>query len=335
MVLSLWPGFGAKQVRKKGQNTDPRSGSIDISSRPRSPYNLHGAAAGFSRGLIIELIEILGYIVPLLTQTPGIILDLSLMKFLSVVLAIVSVCLSSAAIAASVGFYAGTFDPPTQSEMRMIRCALGDADLHRACTEIGKQISRVVVLVSEGSEKETIASTRERILMLTKALENHADQVEIVAATTSQAEDKRRALLENNNIEQLFQLVSADSDKELQSSPGSRHPKVVWLTFPLEDGAASKGPVMDRLGRSGATEVIEKLGLYQDISADLADLQRSLFEESWRDFLKDLNSACPININQTACSDLASRWEAIPVVATGDSKKIGSQGVFSKDSADL
>ena len=243
------------------------------------------------------------------------------MKVFSVALAIVSVCLSSAAIAASVGFYAGTFDPPTQSEMRMIRCALGDADLHRACTEIGKQISRMVVLVSEGSEKETIASTRERILMLTKALEKHADRVEIVAATTSQAEDKRRALLENKNIEQLFQLVSADSDKELQSSPGSRHPKVVWLTFPLEDGAASKGPVMDRLGRSGATEVIEKLGLYQDISADLADLQRSLFEESWRDFLKDLNSACPITINQTACSDLASRWEAIPVVATGDSTK--------------
>src|SRR5262245_31195157 len=105
------------------------------------------------------------------------------MKFLSVVLAIVSVCLSSAAIAASVGFYTGTFDPPTQSEMRMIRCALGDADLHRACAEIGKQISRVVVLVSEGSEKETIASTRERILMLTKALEKHADRIEIVAAT--------------------------------------------------------------------------------------------------------------------------------------------------------
>ena len=157
--------------------------------------------------------------------------------------------------------------------------------------------------------------------MLTKALEKHADRVEIVAATTSQAEDKRRALLENKNIEQLFQLVSADSDKELQSSTGSRHPKVVWLTFPLEDGAASKGPVMDRLGRSRATEVIEKLGLYQNISADLADLQRSLFEESWRDFLKDLNSACPITINQTACSDLASRWEAIPVVATGDSTK--------------
>jgi uridine phosphorylase len=243
------------------------------------------------------------------------------MKVFSVALAMASIFLSSAAMAVSVGFYAGTFDPPTQSQLKMIRCALGDAGLHRACAEIGKQISRVVVLVSEDSEKETIASTRERILMLRKALEKHADRVEIVAATTSQAEDKRRALLENKNIEQLFQLVSADSDKELQSSPGSRHPKVVWLTFPLEDGATSKGPVMDRLGGSGATEVIEKLGLYQDISEDLADLQRSLFEESWKDFLKDLNSACPISINQTACSDLASRWEAIPVVATDDSTK--------------
>jgi hypothetical protein len=46
-----------------------------------------------------------------------------------------------------------------------------------------------------------------------------------------------------------------------------------------------------------------------------------LFEESWRDFLKDLNSACPISLNQTECSALSSRWEAIPIVTTDDPTK--------------
>jgi hypothetical protein len=243
------------------------------------------------------------------------------MKFLSAGLAILSVFLSSAALAASVGFYAGTFDPPTPSEMRMIRCALGDAGLHRTCAEIGKQISRLVVLVHEDGEKDTLASTRERILMLRKALEKHSDRVEIVAATTPQVEDRRRALLENKNIEQLFQLVSADSYRELRSSRDGQDPKLAWLIFPLEDGAAFKGPVMDHLGGSGATEVIEKLGLYQNISEDLADLQKSLFEEGWRDFLKDLKLACPLNVNQKDCSELASHWEGISIATTGDSTK--------------
>jgi hypothetical protein len=242
------------------------------------------------------------------------------MKVFSVALPIVSVFLSSAVMAASVGFYAGTFDPPTQSQLKMIRCALGDAGLHRACAEIGNQISRVIVLVSEDSEKETIASTRERILMLRKALEKHGDRVEIVAAKTQEVEDRKRALLENKDIEQLFQIVAAGSPK-VQSSPVSRHPKLVWLTFPLEDGAAFKGPVMDHLDGSGTREVIEKLGLYQDISGDLADLQKSLFEEGWRDFLKDLKLACPMNVNQKDCSELSSHWDGISIATTNDSIK--------------
>jgi hypothetical protein len=178
-----------------------------------------------------------------------------------------------------------------------------------------------VDLVSEEGEKETIASTRERILMLRKALGKHADRVEIVAATTSQVEDRRRALVEDKNITQVFQIVSADSYEELRSAAHGQDPKLAWLIFPLEDGAAFKGPVTDHLVGSGATEVIEKLGLYQDISPDLAVLQRSLFEESWRDFLEDLNSACPISLTRTDCSRLSSRWETIPMVTPNDSTK--------------
>lgn len=84
-----------------------------------------------------------------MTQTPVIVLDSSLMKLLSVILAIVSVFLSSAAMGASVAFCTGTFDPQGQSQIGMIRCALGDGDLHKECEEIGRQISLLVVLVSD------------------------------------------------------------------------------------------------------------------------------------------------------------------------------------------
>jgi hypothetical protein len=245
------------------------------------------------------------------------------MKLFSVAFALVSVFLATSAMAVSVGFYAGTFDPPTQAQIRMIRCALGDI-LHKECEEMGKQISRLVVLINNDSEKDTLASTREQILMLRQALQNHSDRVEIVAATTAQAEEKKRALVEDKNIDRLFQIVAADSYKELRSSPAGQDPKLAWLTFPLEDGGSFKGPVTDRSGGFGATEVIQKLGLYQEISADLADLQRSLFEESWRDFLEDLNAACPISLNQTECSALSSRWEAIPIVTTDDPTKKSS-----------
>jgi hypothetical protein len=258
---------------------------------------------------------------PLLTRTPGIILDSSLMKFIFAFWATVSVFLSSAVMAASVGFYTGTFDPPTQSEIKMMRCVLGDADLHRTCAEIGKQISRLVVLMREDGEKDALASTRERVLMLRKALQKHTDRVEIAPATTAQAEEKKRALVADKNIEQLFLIVSPVSDNESRISPDSQDRKIVWLTFPLEEGRHSKGPAVDRSGGFAAKEVIDKLGLYQDVSPDLAGLQRSLFEESWKDFLDDLNSACPISLNRTDCSKLSSRWEAIPVVTAADSTK--------------
>ena len=71
----------------------------------------------------------------------------------------------------------------------------------------------------------------------------------------------------------------------------------------------------------GFNEVIEKLGLYRDVSPDLAALQRSLFEEGWTDFLKDLKSACPINVNEKTCAEIAPRWDAVSIVAADDPKK--------------
>ena len=71
----------------------------------------------------------------------------------------------------------------------------------------------------------------------------------------------------------------------------------------------------------GFGEVVEKLGLYGDVSPDLAGLQRSLFEEGWNDFLTDLKSGCPININQKPCAELAARWDAVSIVAADDLKK--------------
>ena len=237
-----------------------------------------------------------------------------------VALATASVSLAPMAIAASVGFYASTFDPPTRSQIRMIRCALGDDSLHKECGEIGKSISRLVVLVIEDSEKDTFASAREQILMLKRALQKHGDRVEIVASTTAQAEQRKRALLEDKNLERLFQLVSADAYKDLKLSPGGQDPKLVWVVFPLEaeGGSSRAGAEGDQLGFD---EVVEKLGLYRDVSPDLATLQRSLFEEGWNEFLKDLKSACPININEKTCAELAPRWDAVSIVAADDPKK--------------
>jgi hypothetical protein len=61
-----------------------------------------------------------------------------------VAFATASVSPASMAVAASVGFYASTFDPPTRSQIRMIQCALGDDRFHKECGEIGKSISRLV-----------------------------------------------------------------------------------------------------------------------------------------------------------------------------------------------
>jgi uridine phosphorylase len=237
-----------------------------------------------------------------------------------VAFAAVSVSSVPKAIAASVGFYASTFDPPTRSQIRMIHCALGDDPLHKECGEIGKGISRVVVLVIEDSEKDTFASTREQILMLKRALQNHSDRVEIVASTKAEAEQRKRALLEDKNLERLFQLVSADAYKHLKLSPGGQDPKLAWLVFPLEEegGSSRASAEGDQLDFD---EVVEKLGLYSDVSPDLATLQRSLFEEGWNEFLEDLKSACPININEKACAELAPRWDAVAIVAADDPKK--------------
>jgi hypothetical protein len=254
-------------------------------------------------------------------------------KTVSLALGLVSLWLSSSAMAAAVGFYAGSFDPPTQSQIRMLRCALGDAELHRACAEIGQRMSRFVVLVDE--EKDALASTRERILMLQKALQDHGDRLEIVGVNRAEAEAKKRALIEDNNIAQVFQIVSANSYRELRSSPVSQGPKLAWLVFPLEDGAAFKGPARDHADGFAAAAVIEKQGLYQDISPDLGDLQRSLFEESWRSFVKDLSSACPISLNKPKCAQLSSRWEAIPIVTTDDSATRSSDRKESSVKAQL
>ena len=54
------------------------------------------------------------------------------------------------------------------------------------------------------------------------------------------------------------------------------------------------------------------------MSGDLADLQRALFDEGWRDYLSDLITACPLAIDNNACTSLATSWRAIPTVADPD-----------------
>jgi hypothetical protein len=237
-----------------------------------------------------------------------------------VLLAAVPVFLAGIAGASSVGFYASTFDPPSQSQIRMIRCALGDDSLAEECQEIGKTISRMILLVIEDGEKDSFASVREQKLMLKTALKKYGDRIEIVAATTAQAERRKQALLEDKSLERLFQLVSAGAYKDLRWSPGGEDPKLAWLVFPLEaEGSSSKA--IAEADQSGFMDVVEKLGLYRDVSPDLVPLQRALFEEGWNQFLDDLKSACPINVNKKTCAELAPRWDGVLIGDAADPKK--------------
>ena len=55
-------------------------------------------------------------------------------------LAVMSVLFPALVTAASVGFYAGTFDPPTQAEIGIMRCALGDTSAWKNAQESAKQL---------------------------------------------------------------------------------------------------------------------------------------------------------------------------------------------------
>ncbi len=274
-------------------------------------------------------------------------------RFTILIFAIASLVLLFApgARAASVGLYAGTFDPPTQAEIAMMRCALGDASVRKECAGIGKTIERLVVSVDQSSDGDTLASATERGLMVRQALRKYGDRVEVVTAPGSR-EDKVRALLENKNIERLIQFIDSAAYKAVKSSPGAHDQKLQWMIFSLkqadtptpaldpktlpanakllveieEPPGSSASAVRKVIQSGGATAglidpavkiVIERLGLYQDVSEDLAKLQGALFDESWKGFLQDLKLVCPNLLQDKECAALTSRWNAVSLVTDG------------------
>jgi nicotinic acid mononucleotide adenylyltransferase len=260
----------------------------------------------------------------------------------------VTLAFAPQAIAASIGFYAGTFDPPTQTEIAMLRCALGDAGVRQECAEIRKTISRLVVSVNQSHDEDTLASARERALMVKKALQKYGDRVEVVT-TPGGREEKTRRLLEDKNIERVIEFIDGDSYQTLKASPLKQDPRLQWMVFALKQpGNPSRPPdpktlpanaklfveikqppgssesavrkVIQSGGRTAGLIdpavklIIEKLSLYQEVSEELAKLQKSLFEESWKGFLKDLKSACPSVLDPQSCAGLASNWETVSII---------------------
>ena len=183
--------------------------------------------------------------------------------------------------------------------------------------------------------------------MVKKALQKYGDRVEVVSAPGSR-EEKTRGLLGNKNIERVIEFIDSDSYQALKASPVTQDPRLQWMVFSLrQPGSAdstidpktlpanvklfveieqpqggSASAVQKAIQSGGTTAglidpavntVIEKLSLYQEVSDDLAKLQRSLFEESWKGFLKDLKSACPSALTQQACAGLASKWESVSI----------------------
>ena len=245
------------------------------------------------------------------------------MRVLQFVVGALVTFFASTLSAASVGLYGSTFDPPTQSEIRILRCALGDIALPRDCQELAKEISRVVVLVNEDDGRDTLASTRERVRMVKKALEDYGDRVEILASTPEQTAARTRALLVDQNVRQLFHFVGPEPLRASDPISKADRAKLVRVRFPLERHSEIA---------AGTKEVVAKLGLYHPIPDDLANLQKALFEEGWRDFLKDLHSACPDTLNETICSALASSWRSISVV-TDDQAIQSHQAQFPSPTA--
>jgi len=265
--------------------------------------------------------------------------------FASVILAIL---FAPIAMAANTGFYAGTFDPPTRAELAMLRCALGDATVSQECAAIGKTIGRLVVSVNESSDGDTLASARERALMVNKALQKHRDRVEILTAP-GRKEENLRALLDNRNVERVVQFIDSDSYRAMKSSPETQNPKLLWMIYSLKQAKGSAAPldpkslpanaklfvdIEQRPDSSAAAiqkaiqsgrplaglidpaviAVIERLSLYQEVSEDLAKLQKSLFDESWAGFSEDLKLVCPGLLPEKDCATLQASSQTISIV---------------------
>ena len=103
----------------------------------------------------------------------------------------------------------------------MLRCALGDISVRKECAEIGKTIARLVVSVNQSHDEDTLASTRERALMVRSALRNYGDRVEVVTAPGTR-EEKIRGLLEDRNIERLVQFIDSDAYRRAEIGVASQ-----------------------------------------------------------------------------------------------------------------
>jgi uridine phosphorylase len=200
---------------------------------------------------------------------------------------LVWVFFASPGLAGSIGFYAGSFDPPTAAQVRFIRCALGGSIATASCPDQIPRISGLVISLDDDPQNDPLTSTRERVLMLNKALQEYGTRVAIVAANRAKKEGGQ---LPPAGAVELTDMVSRSVRQN------------------------SEEAVEERSIDSEVNEVIGRLGLYQDVTNNLSDLQRSLFDEGWKDFLKDLELVCPTLMTAQNCAELSRRWNAIRIV---------------------
>ena len=99
-----------------------------------------------------------------------------------------------------------------------------------------------MVSVNDSSDGDTLASARERALMVKKALQKYGDRVEVVTAPGN-GEEKFRALLEDRNIERLVQFIDSDSYQAVKSLPINQNPKLLWMIYSLKQAKGSAAPL--------------------------------------------------------------------------------------------
>lgn len=99
-----------------------------------------------------------------------------------------------------IGFYSGTFDPPTKAHNVIIRNAIENL-----------RLDRLYIFVNKSSEKITKCSSKERVMMLKRMLKDIEDRVIIIAQSS---DSKRDDYLMIKNIlikEKVIHIVGEDS----------------------------------------------------------------------------------------------------------------------------
>lgn len=196
-------------------------------------------------------------------------------------------------------FYSGSFDPPTQGHLGIIRRIAGSG------------VGKLYVFVNRDGDKDFKASTSQRIAMLKAALKDLGDKVEFLAVDGDSRENLIEHLGRSKGHPFYYQFAGEDSfDKAPRSVFG--HPHRKWVMMPREGDAGIEKKArelgvevlpLQTIGGASSTKLradiaagrldsplmnpfvrplIEQLDAYRPLSPEQAAQRESRFLESYK-----------------------------------------------------